>query len=354
MRDLPIYDIKLNEDNFGLYAISLVTNPAMESNFIYMSEEEQANQFVFSDEEKREIIGAIIVPDKLIYRKMSGQEFYVKFTAETIKEINERMQQTDGNKYFTVEHELGANNSVRFLESWIKETEEDKSSAFGINEPVGSLFVKAKVESNLLWDMIKEEKLKGFSIEIDASLLESHFSNLKKENKMDYDVTSMYSNSLTVGDSNLVFNGELEVGNVVMTYNTGTDAAQVILPYSGTFTTDNVEYVIESGLVKEKTDIQLSMEDKLNSIITAMNDLLAKFEAMESSEEETDEEASEEEDAVNPLEEKINAVLSKIEEARLENLNSKDNEEAGTDDGSAMEFSSDDYHKVGEWLKKWN
>ncbi len=343
MRDLPIYDIQLTSDDYGVYAISLVEKPAIESDFIYMSEDyEEGNQFVFADEEKREILGAVLVPEKLIFRKIGNKEFFVKFSKETIEVINERMQNTDGNKYFTVEHELGANGTVQFLESWIKETDEDKSNAFGIDVPIGSLLIKAKVNSDLLWDMVTTERLKGFSVEIDASLIKAELT--KQEQKpevMDY--TTMYDNSITANDTQVLFNGELTTGTVMMYVHISTDESTSLMPYGGEFTTDNVEYIVSNGLVTERKDITLSIEEKLDAVLTAFAELKEELKPSE-----------DEVEGNTDLNDKLDTILTKIEEDRLASKQTDTDEDEEQVDETTPNFSVEDYKSVGEWLNKWD
>ena len=72
---LDVYDITLGKDDIGIKATSLVTLPAMESQFLHFNEDKP--QFIFASEEKRELIGAIMIPDKLIYRNIDGFKFWV-------------------------------------------------------------------------------------------------------------------------------------------------------------------------------------------------------------------------------------------------------------------------------------
>lgn len=355
MKDLPIYDINLGDYDEGVYAISLVSTPATENDFILMSKEEKTvPQFLFSDEEKREILGAILVPDKLIYRNINGIDLYVRFSREVIRGINAKMHLTSGNKWFTIEHELGANDTVRFLESWIKETDEDKSSAFGIDAPIGSLFVKAKIESDLLWDMIKEEKLKGFSVELDAGLIKAELSKNEdpKEDVMDF--KTLYTNSLVVGDNELLFNGEsLIKGAVVMTVET-VDKVDSLKPFNGQFKHENVEYVITDGLVSETKDIQLSVEQKLESVLTALVSLKAEVTLLKEGDEP---EMNEDGTPKETVGQKIDTLLSKIEEDKLkktqEDADAKIKADKITDSETNLEFSVEDYNAVREWSKKF-
>ena len=115
-----------------------------------------------------------------------------------IKELSEKMLNDGMHKYFTINHELDARSTVVFLESWVKETDEDKSNALGIDEPIGTLFMKARVESDLIWDSIKDGKLNGFSIELDASMIKTNFK------KMDF--TKILKNTHEIEDGKLLFN----------------------------------------------------------------------------------------------------------------------------------------------------
>ena len=52
------------------------------------------------------------------------------------------------------------------VESWIVESEKDKSRHYGLDVPVGTWMVSMKVESEDVWnDYVKDGKVKGFSIE---------------------------------------------------------------------------------------------------------------------------------------------------------------------------------------------
>jgi len=56
------------------------------------------------------------------------------------------------------------------LEVWMKESENDKSKDYGFELPNGTVFVKAKIESNELFNAIKGGEINGFSIEIEANI----------------------------------------------------------------------------------------------------------------------------------------------------------------------------------------
>lgn len=170
---IPVYEVDIDMEGWesGMTAISLVSRPAIQRSFVALSEEEKVATFKFADEEKRQLVGPIMIPEQLIYRKSERMgEYYIKFTAESIEKIMAKWSR-DGFRSFNLEHSIGLGaDSVYILEYWIKESEEDKSKKYGFEEPIGTAFVKLQVVSDLVWEDVKQNQLTGFSIEIDSNL----------------------------------------------------------------------------------------------------------------------------------------------------------------------------------------
>jgi hypothetical protein len=164
------YIAQLEDDNVkGVYAISLVNDPAMESNFIALSKEPQKVVLATVNEEKRILMGAVLIPDKPVYRVgKDGEEYNLIFPAKTIRAASEKFFQNGYQNESTIEHSEAAKiEGVTIVESWIKEDEEkDKSVAYGINEPVGTWFASMKVNNDEVWnDYVQTGQVKGFSID---------------------------------------------------------------------------------------------------------------------------------------------------------------------------------------------
>lgn len=342
--DLPVYDITLDNWDMGIFATSLVDNPAIESDFIFMSKDEMV-KWLFSDEEKREVLGAVLVPDKLIYRRDAyGNEYYVKFTKEIIAELSQRMHEEGFNKYFTVAHELDAGVTVKFLESWIKETEEDKSVAFGINEPIGTLFMKVKIESDLIWESIKDGKLNGFSVELDASMIET---NLQKQSM---DFTKLFKNEIEVGEDKLMFNTLAEGEIVVKKVEDGEPSF-----YSGNFTHEGFEYEVEDGNINSVLELEqepeVELEVYLTESIEAINSkvdnfistVTGLFEGIKPKEEDS---------ALNTA---IDDLATKLEEVKLELKQQSAKAEAEkdelTDPEEVQAFDVESFKAASNWSK---
>lgn len=159
-----LYELILDPDGEGVRAISLVEMPAIEENWIALSAEE----FNFStiDEERRLVMGAVLVPDKPIKRINGEEEFYVYFSKETIRAAMERYAMSGNHRQTTLEHQL-AIQGVTTIESWIVEDESyDKSAFYKLKAPVGSWIATLKIDSDEIWNnWVKTGRVKGFSIE---------------------------------------------------------------------------------------------------------------------------------------------------------------------------------------------
>lgn len=168
MDNLPLFDISLEDIAQGMYKISLVDKPAIEENFIYFNEVKKIE--MFSDQEKKEVVGPIMIPNKEILRFSPDMGYYyVRFTEDTIREIMYKYSKEGLFNAFGVNHAYDTDDVV-MLEVWMKESDNDKSKDYGYDLPNGTVFVKAKIESDELFAAIKNGEINGFSIEIKADI----------------------------------------------------------------------------------------------------------------------------------------------------------------------------------------
>lgn len=126
-------------------------------------------RLMFYDEEKRIVVGAAMVPNKMIHRYDAfGNMYYVFFSKASIKKMAAKFMRQKRTDETSVEHDgrkLGA-EKVYVTESWVSEdSEKDKSAAYGFSLPAGTWFVSMKVEDPKVWKMIKSGELTGFSVE---------------------------------------------------------------------------------------------------------------------------------------------------------------------------------------------
>lgn len=161
------------EENHGVEAISLVEFPAIESNWVYFSKQNAAPQshnllaLAAVDEEKRTLIGAALIPDKHIprYDEATAEEYDVFFSKDTVKKASELFLKQNRTNQHTFEHQTKV-DGVSVVESWIVEdTKKDKSALYNMSVPVGTWMVRVHVANDEMWEQVKEQNVRGFSIE---------------------------------------------------------------------------------------------------------------------------------------------------------------------------------------------
>ena len=167
--NLPIYELMLDQDNDGVYCISLVDKPAIEQDFLVFDAQEEL-QFTKVDEEKHIVYGPAMIPDMLIYRKdLQGREYYVKFSKETIAQIAQKFHKDNCIYNISVGHEIDVNDCYVFT-SYLIDRENGIDPIQFKNVADGSWIVGVKVENDKVWDMIKNtDLLRGFSVEVIAT-----------------------------------------------------------------------------------------------------------------------------------------------------------------------------------------
>ena len=163
---MNIVELLLDEENqvTGIEAVSIVESPAIESDFIALNSQEIKLAKV--DEEKQILMGAALIPNKPIYRTNNEEEFYVYFSADTVRKASELFFKNGNQNNATLEHKLAVND-LTVVESWIVENKEkDKSALYDLEVPVGTWMISMKVNNSEIWnDFVKTGKVKGFSIE---------------------------------------------------------------------------------------------------------------------------------------------------------------------------------------------
>ncbi len=147
-------------------AISLVSAPAIEQDFVFFGKEKHNLTFAKVDDDKRMLVSPALIPNKQIFRydPNTDTEYYVYFSPETVKQASELYLKHNNHHKATYEHQDRV-AGVLTVESWVKEGDMDKSKLYGYDLPNGTWFVKMKIENEELWNKIKSGELKGLSIE---------------------------------------------------------------------------------------------------------------------------------------------------------------------------------------------
>jgi len=163
---MKIIELILDEeqDDIGVDAISIVESPAIESDFVALKNQEIKLAEV--DKEKKILMGALLIPNKPIYRNGGEGEYYIYFSKDTIVKASQMFLQNGKQSNSTLEHNQ-ALNGLTLVESWIIEDKvHDKSVRYGMDLPLGTWMGSVKVNNEDVWnEYVKTNKVKGFSIE---------------------------------------------------------------------------------------------------------------------------------------------------------------------------------------------
>ena len=170
----------------GVDAISVVATPAIESNFVALKSEEIKLAEVSN--EKRILMGAVLIPEKPIYRRNGEDEYYIYFSKETVYKANKLFMENKNQQNWTLEHskEIGG---LTVIETWIVEDlQKDKSAIYNLSVPVGTWMASVYVKDDTIWnEYVKTGKVKGFSLEgyfADKLETKKELSKVKTENEI--------------------------------------------------------------------------------------------------------------------------------------------------------------------------
>ena len=146
----------------------------------------ERQSFAIQDEEERIITGALMLADTPIYRNDGNGEYYVVFTKDTIKKIAQKYFKKGYQNNVNLQHDSGqVKEGITMFESWIVDEKRGVKPMKGFEDVNdGSWFGSFKVENDDVWQMIKDGKVKGFSVEG----IFNYIKDKTKEEKMMEDI----------------------------------------------------------------------------------------------------------------------------------------------------------------------
>jgi hypothetical protein len=268
---MKLFNVEYNPlENEGIYALSVVKNPAMQSNWITLSENKTL-KLATVDKERRILMGVALIPNKPIYRKDTNGEYNIVFSSNTVEQAAHDFVKRGNTNNSTLEHEIDlGSDAVSVVESWIiADDVNDKTRKYGLNEPVGSWAVMMKVHDDATWEKAKNGEILGFSIDGMFNLneitkkvnmsetkkssnwtkLAAYIASLASEDEQETDVKLM---SVMTADGNLEIMYDvtaLEVGSTVFIENEGE---RVPLPVGDYPLEDGTTLVVaEEGIAAE-------------------------------------------------------------------------------------------------------
>lgn len=351
-KGLPVFRAKVNPeplDETGMYCISLVEFPAVERDFVAFGKDRKFMTYSVDSEEKRQIFGVIMICDTLIYRNDYGFEYWIEYSREDIEAMAEKYLRLGKQNNVDTDHNLHLENGIYLNQMFIKDTEKGIVPKGFEDVSDGSLFGQFHVESDDLWERIKNGEWKGFSL---YGLFESvpvninEFNNKKKDNiKMSKfeKIKALLAKALqafgsvTTDKGILSWDGgdDLKAGDAVQLYDAENDAYSK--PEDGSYSTsEGIEIVVENGVVKEVIDHSLEeTEDKPNEVapevIEAEEDNATVEEPKVDNPDGTTEDVTK---AVEELRKEVNELFAKFDEMvkRVDELEKKPLAEPATEE----------------------
>lgn len=344
---IPVFEALIDSIDTGIYKISLVDLPAVESDFVAFDKQNKVMKYDDDDvincykkmaysienEEQRMVTGVIMRANFNIYRyDEEFGEYYIKYSPETIKIMAEKMMIDNTFNNINIMHEDGTDvEGVNLVELFIKDTDKGIDPKNFDDIENGSLFATYKINNDLVWEQIKLGTFRGFSLE---GIFDIERTQLRKTNKEKntflQTMNRLFNKFLksfvkcgsltTVDDRELYWVGEadLQIGDELFYNEDGEEAIKV---EDGEYELkDGTKIVVEDGLVKEIREADGKKEDSLDDEIEAKKETeCAEEEIIDENPEDNNEvivedpEKSDLEKKVDELENKVNVLESEIE-----------------------------------------
>ena len=269
---------------------SFVSEPATEKEWLFFNKRKVLD---FYDDEQQIVTSVVMLANTPIYRNDDGYEYKLVFTPEAIKKMAfDYFSKNNFNK-ISIEHNGETlEGSAILLESYFVDNVKSVPQKFG-KIPEGSWIMSYKVVDKKIWNMIKDKKLRGFSIEVVADLKklslnlkkdtnQQNKKNMKKE-KQKEKTKEKFLDAVTDQGIQVRFDA-LEVGQLI--YAVAEDGTEVLLE-QGTYLInyeDRIYEVVvdENGTITEINEVTseeaVSNDDEVKKTLDEMNKKIAEIE----------------------------------------------------------------------------
>ena len=324
--NIPVFEALIDNLECGIYKISLVDLPAVESDFVYFNKQPRVMKFNISNEEQQMVTGVIMRSNFLIYRydEQYG-EYYIKYSPETIKLMAEKMMSDNTFNNINLQHEDGSDvDGVNLVELFIKDTSKGINPSGFDDIEDGSLFATYKINNPIIWEEIKTGTFKGFSLE---GLFDLSKVQFKKQNNNTFlnTMTRLFNRflksfvkcgSVETDKGTLYWVGEadLQIGDELF-YNTENEEAVKV--EDGEYRlSDGTVIVVKEGLVSEIREKDGEQEGELD--MATKKGCYSKKTKKQKFEEEVIVEEPKEEIIDEPKEDKYDELKRDIDDLRKE------------------------------------
>ena len=278
------FDIDENDSVSGVKVISLVDEPAIESDFVFFNKQKPKTFIELKKEGYKQVVaGLALRPDFDILRiDDQGNEYFGYFTSEGIEKIRNKFHKEQMTASVNTDHSSTNYIDAYLIESFIVDSEErlQDIKSRGIDEvTLGSWFVAYKIEDAETFKRVLEGELKGFSVEIflqKFNRINNNYINEDKEVKdlidkfkaLFAELESQVKPSETKkferaksGDTIVEYTVVGEAVNIITVAEDGTETSQ--LAADGEYVLDNGKTVtVASGVATDIKDTEQPVEQE--------------------------------------------------------------------------------------------
>lgn len=184
------YTIDENDGNTGIKFVSLVDEPAIESDFVFFNKEKNKSKFVKLEKEgyKNTVFGAVLIPDKDILRiDENGVPYNGYFSKDTIEKMRNKFHKELQTNNVNEMHNSGSIVNAYLNESYIIDSEErliDAEAKGLVDIVLGTWVASYKIEDDETFQKVIDGELNGFSIEAYLNKEFRKINNNKEFNKV--------------------------------------------------------------------------------------------------------------------------------------------------------------------------
>lgn len=164
---IPVYNAIISDEETGMFKISLVDDPAVQSNFLAFDKTRRPLMYKVEDDEKRLVRGVVMRADFPIYRndKRLG-EYYIIYKADTIRQMAEKYLLESRQNDVNLMHEADSDvDGVQMVQYFIKDAGAGVSPTGFEDIADGSLFAEFHIVNDEVWEQVKGGTFKGYSLE---------------------------------------------------------------------------------------------------------------------------------------------------------------------------------------------
>lgn len=174
---LPVYAATLAFESDGVLRVSLVDDPAVQSNFdVFRAAVPDAKApalYAVADEDRHLVRGVVLRADFPIFRRDTPEDpgYYVIFSAGQIRAFAEQYLAASRQNAVDTDHDGQEVDGVQMVQYFIKDTAAGIAPEGFDDIADGSLFAEYHVTNEDVWDEVRAGTYKGFSVEIFYTLV---------------------------------------------------------------------------------------------------------------------------------------------------------------------------------------